>query len=106
METSESHRILEGSLISRSHVIGLGLAVGLMLAAGTGLAAADTPSPAPPTQDPAVCKVVSKAGTAIIVTAAPGSGKCLPADIVRGAIPKGAPGTGGGGMAAEVGSWH
>jgi len=39
-----------------------------------------------------VCKVVSKAGTVTIVTAAPGSGKCLPADIVRGAIPKGAPG--------------
>jgi len=99
-------------LISRSHVIGLGLAVGLMLAGGTGLAAADTtPSPAPPTQNPAVCKVLSPAGTPTIVTAVPGS--ALPPGAVtcgsvvpRGAIPKGAPGTGGGGMAAEVGSWH
>jgi hypothetical protein len=97
-------------LISRSHVIGLGLAVGLMLAGGTGLAAADTPSPAPPTSGSAVCKIITGAGTPTIVTVAPGSGlpsagKC-PTTVVRGAVPKGAAGTGGGGMAAEVGSWH
>jgi hypothetical protein len=96
-------------LISRSHVIGLALAVGLMLAGGTGLAAADSgPSTATPTPAPTLCKVLTRPG---VVTAVPSSGalppvvKCAP-EVVRGAIPKGAPGTGGGGMAAEVGSWH
>lgn len=82
-------------MISRSHVIGLALAVGLMLAGGTGLAAADS-GPSTPTQTPSptLCKVLNVPAE-----------KCVP-EVVRGAIPKGAPGTGGGGMAAEVGSWH
>jgi len=109
-ETSESRRILEGSLISRSHVLGLAVAVGLMVAGGTSLAVADSgPSPATPTQAP--CKIVTRPGVPTVVTVVPGSGAlppgatCVPAEVVRGAIPKGAPKTGGGGMAAEVGSW-
>jgi hypothetical protein len=88
-------------LISRSHVVGLGLVVGLMLAGGTGLAVADSgPSPTPA---PTLCKFVTRSGAPTAV--APGSGaQCVA--FVPGAIPKGAPGTGGGGMAAEVGSWH
>jgi hypothetical protein len=57
-----------------------------------------------------LCKIVTGSGIPTAVAIAPGSSgasgvKC-PTTIVRGAVPKGAPGTGGGGMATEVGSWR
>lgn len=92
-------------MISRNHMLGIGLAVGILFASGTGLAAADTPSPvAPP-----LCTITgSPAPTPVPVAPAkdPKRITVVPcAKVARGAVPKGAPATGGGGMAAEVGSW-
>jgi hypothetical protein len=95
---------MEGSLISRNHILGIGLAVGILFASGTGLAAADTPSPVVP---PLCTITVTPAPTPVPVTKDPsGRGPQVPCGkFARGAVPKGAPQTGGGGMAAEVGSW-
>jgi hypothetical protein len=107
-------------LISRRHIVGIALASGLMLAGGTGLAAADgTPATSAPTvvvqsttaPSPADCAAIVKQGKDVRITATNGDlsiVKCVAAiraGVVRGAVPKGAPETGGGGMAAEVGSW-
>jgi hypothetical protein len=103
-------------LISRRSIVGIALATGLMLAGGAGLAAADgTPTVTPaPTALPskADCAALQKSGAApaIIKTTSvngvPITFQCVlvPA-AVRGVVPKGAPQTGGGGLAAEVSSW-
>jgi len=89
-------------LISRNHILGIGLAVGILFASGTGLAAADTPGPVPP-----VCTIpVTPAPTPAPIAKDPsGRGPQVPCGKFVRAVPKGAPQTGGGGMAAEVGSW-
>jgi hypothetical protein len=100
-------------LISRRHIVGVALAAGLMLAGGTGLAAADgTPTTAPPLPSKADCSVVTKAGqTPVVIKTTPANGvptivQCVAAPTaVRGVVPRGAPQTGGGALAAEVSSW-
>jgi hypothetical protein len=108
-------------LISRRQIVGIALASGLMFAGGTGLAVADGTSATPePTvvvrsttaPSPAECAAIAKQGASDVrITASNGNlsiVKCVAAiraGQVRGVVPKGAPETGGGGMAAEVGSW-
>lgn len=90
----------------RKHMLGVGLAAGLLLTGG-GVAAADvTPAPTVPPSAPVTCVRVEPP------QASPATGtvrvlpKQVPCLVKRSdLLPKGAPQTGGGGMAAEVESW-
>lgn len=104
----------------RKQLVGAALAVGLFGLTGAGFAAAATTTPAttapaPPcstTTSPAPAPTTVSAPTdTASVTPAPTAvptRDCVPSAVPTrriGVVPKGAPQTGGGGMATEVGSW-
>jgi hypothetical protein len=113
-------------LISRRHIIGVALAAGLMFSGGAGLAVADTTptttaapttttaAPAPATSQPPAITAIPVPSTCIgsldakltPTQIAAIKAKCAASGLRQiDVLPKGAPETGGGGMAAEVSSW-